>query len=53
MNLLWMHKKENNTFIKELNSFYQFEKIFENKKWNTIIKNYEFYNKINIMKIID
>ena len=45
---LWMNKKENYNFIKELNSFYQFEKIFEKKKWwNTNRKNYEFYNKIN------
>ncbi len=47
MNLLWMNKKENYNFIKELNSFYQFDKIFEKKKWNTNSKNYEFYNKIN------
>ena len=55
MNLL-LNKKENNNFIKELNSFYQFENL-----WKKEIKhklNYEktliffeqkkiFYNKIN------
>lgn len=39
MNLLWMNKKENNNFIDELNSFYQFEKTLKKRNKTQIDNN--------------